>query len=107
MKWRLLRPVTAWRRHRAQKLGPINAYVWAAQHYSGPMRRFYFANKGRDILTAVDLPPSAVVLDIGAFEGTWSTRLLAREALRDRTDVRIFAFEPEPSAIERCRENLA
>jgi FkbM family methyltransferase len=108
LKRRLMRPVTAWRRHRAHRLGPINAHVWAAQNYSAAMRRFYFAVKQNpQLLVDVDLPSSAMVLDLGAYEGSWSMRLLNRPQLRDRDDVRIHAFEPEPSAVERCREATA
>jgi FkbM family methyltransferase len=108
MKRRLLRPVTAWRRHRAHRLGPINRDVWAAQDYSPAMRRFYFAGKRNpQILVDADLPNGAVVLDAGAYEGSWSMRLLNRPDLRDRDDVRIHAFDPEPSAIERCRQAIA
>jgi FkbM family methyltransferase len=108
MKRRMMRPVTAWRRRRAHKLGPINRHVWAAQDYSPAMRRFYFAaKKNPRLLVDVDLPSAAVVLDVGAYEGAWSMRLLDRTALRQPHDVRIHAFEPEPSAIERCRRTIA
>jgi FkbM family methyltransferase len=108
MKRRLMRPLTAWRRHRALRLGSINQQVWAAQDYSPAMRRFYFAAKRNPaLLVDVDLRPSAVVLDVGAYEGSWSKRLLNREQLHDRMDVRIHAFEPEPTAIERCRQTIA
>jgi FkbM family methyltransferase len=108
MKRRMMRPVTAWRRRRAHKLGPIDRRVWAAQDYSPAMRRFYFAaKKNPELLVDVDLPSPAVVLDVGAYEGSWSMRLLDRTALRQRLDVRIHAFEPEPSAVERCRRTIA
>jgi FkbM family methyltransferase len=108
MKRRLMLPVTAWRRHRAHRLGPINRHVWAAQDYSPAMRSFYFAGKQNpQILVDVDLPTGAMVLDVGAYEGSWSMRLLNRPSLQDRNDVRIHAFEPEPSAIERCRDTVA
>jgi len=108
MKRRLMRPVTAWRRHRANRLGPINRQVWAASDYSPAMRRFYFAAKqNRSILVDADLRPSAVVIDVGAYEGSWSLRLLDQERLRDSNDIRIHAYEPEPSAIERCRGAIA
>lgn len=108
MKRSLLRPLTAWRRHRAHKLGPISQHVWSAQDYSPAMRRFYFAGKQNpELLVDVDLGSPAVVLDVGAFEGSWSMRLLARAQMRDRQDVQIHAFEPEPGAIERCRQVIA
>ena len=108
MKRRLMRPVTAWRRHRAEQLGPINRHVWAALDYSPAMRRFYLAAKRNPaLLVDADLGPSAVVIDVGAFEGSWSMRLLGQERLRDRGDLRIHAYEPEPGAIERCRQTIS
>jgi FkbM family methyltransferase len=107
-KRRLMRPLTAWRRRRAHRLGPINDHVWAAQDYSPAMRRFYIAGKQNpEVLVDVDLGSPAVVLDVGAYEGSWSTRLLARTQMRDRQDVRIHAFEPQAGAIERCRQAIA
>lgn len=106
VKRRLLRPLTAWRRHRARRLGPINRAVFEAQDYRPAMVRFFHAAR-RDpaLLVDVDLPAGAVVVDLGAYEGDWSARLLARAG--PRPDLRIHAFEPEPGAVARCRRALA
>jgi FkbM family methyltransferase len=101
---RLRRPLTAWRRHRAGRLGPINHAVWSAMDYRPAMRSFFHAARANpDLLVDVDLPPGAVVLDVGAFEGEWSARLLARAAAHGAEDLHIHAFEPEPAAVERAR----
>jgi FkbM family methyltransferase len=72
------------------------------------MRRFYLAAKQNPaLLVDADLGPSAVVIDVGAFEGSWSMRLLGQERLRNRGDLRIHAYEPEPGAIERCRQTIS
>jgi FkbM family methyltransferase len=72
------------------------------------MRRFYFATRRNPrLLVDVDLGDSAMVFDVGAYEGSWSMRLLDRPELRERNDVRIHAFEPEPTAIDRCLNRIA
>lgn len=104
----LLRPLTAWRRHRARRLGPINHDVWEAMGYSPAMRHFWHAAQAQpDVLVAVDLPDGAVALDVGAYEGEWSSRVLARADARATRDLVIHAFEPEPGAVERFRSGVA
>jgi FkbM family methyltransferase len=107
-KRRLLRPLTAWRRRRARRLGPINRAVFEAQDYRPAMVGFFHAARREpDLLVDLDLRPGAVVLDLGAYEGDWSARLLARADARGQPDVQVHAFEPEPGAVERCRRVLA
>jgi len=107
MKRRLLRPLRAWRRHRAERLGPINRAVFEAQDYRPAMVRFFHAARRRpDLLVDANLRNGAVVLDVGAYEGSWSTRLLAHADATGCPDLRIHAFEPEPGALERCHRNL-
>jgi FkbM family methyltransferase len=97
----LLRPLTAWRRHRAQRLGSINVPVWEAMDYRPSMRTFFHAMRADpDLLITADLPSGAVALDLGAFEGEWSRRLLARADTEGVEDLRIHAFEPEPGAVD-------
>ena len=77
-RW-LLRPLTAWRRRRAGRLGPINTAVFEACDYRPSMVKFFVAaREDPDILVDVDLPTGGVVLDVGAYEGSWSKRILAR-----------------------------
>lgn len=109
-KRRLLGPLTALRRRRADRLGPIDHGVWAAMGYSPGMRRFFHAARAdAAILVDADLSEGAVVLDVGAFEGRWATRLLARldEAGAGPHEVRVHAFEPEPGAVEHIRRSPA
>lgn len=106
-KRRLLRPVTAWRRRRAGRLGPINRAVWEAQDYRPAMRRFFHAARAEpDILVDADLRDGAVVLDVGAYEGEWSARVLGRADAQGLRDLRIHAFEPEPGAVQRFRHAI-
>jgi FkbM family methyltransferase len=103
-KRQLLRPLTAWRRRRAARLGPINPAVFEAFDYRPAMFRFYKASHAnREILFDVDLPEGAVVLDVGAYEGNWSKRVLERAAAKGPSDLRIHAFEPAPGAIDVYR----
>ncbi|MEO6317971.1 MAG: FkbM family methyltransferase [Acidimicrobiales bacterium] len=106
-KRRLLRPVTAWRRRQAHDESPFNRAVFEAHDYRPAMRRFFDAARNEaDILIDVDLPEGAVVLDVGAYEGEWSQRVLGRADVGGPQDLRIHAFEPEPRAIRRLREAM-
>ncbi len=106
-KRRLLRPLTAWRRHRAKRLGSINRAVFEAQDYRPAMVGFFHAARREPaLLVDADLPADAVVVDLGAYEGEWSARVLARADERGQPRVRIHAFEPESGAIQRCRRTL-
>lgn len=106
-KRRLLRPLTAWRRRRSRHLGPINRPVWEAMGYSRPMLRFFHAARAEpSLLVAANLPDDAVVLDVGAYEGEWSTQVLARADAQGALRLRIHAFEPEPGAVERFRSGV-
>jgi FkbM family methyltransferase len=103
-RW-LLRPLTAVRRRRARRLGEINHAVFEAADYRPAIRRFVLAARTQPgILTDVDLSPGAVVLDVGAYDGGWSRRLLRGAETRGQGDLRIYAFEPEPTAIQRFRD---
>jgi FkbM family methyltransferase len=72
-----------------------------AHDYRPSMLRFVEEVRRRpDILVDAELAPGAVVLDVGAFEGTWSKALLAHADTRGVNDLLIHAFEPVPAAIE-------
>lgn len=107
-KRRLLRPVTAWRRRRRSgKCDPFTRAIYEAQDYRPAVRRFFLTSAQQpDILIDVDLPEGAVVLDVGAFVGEWSQRIVERADARGPTELQIHAFEPEPSAIKRFRQSI-
>ena len=106
-KRRLLRPVTAWRRRHVEKQGPFNRAVFEANDYRPTIQRFAAVARQRpDILVDADLREGAVVLDVGAYEGMWARRVLERADVRGPRDLRVHAFEPDPSSIERLRDAM-
>ena len=79
--------------------------MYEAHDYRPAIRRFVAASRrDPDLLVDVDLPDGATVLDIGAFVGEWSERILRRTEQAGGHAVRIHAFEPEPNA---CRKLAA
>jgi FkbM family methyltransferase len=99
--------VTAWRRRRFRHENSFTRAVYEAHDYRPAMRRFFATSRQHpDILIDVDLPEGAVVLDVGAFEGEWTTRILDRSAREGPARLRIEAFEPAPSAHRRLNEVL-
>jgi FkbM family methyltransferase len=106
-KRRLLRPLTAWRRRRVARLGPYNEAVFRALDFRPTLLRFRAAAQRQpDLLVDVDLPAGAVVLDVGAYEGQWSTRVLAHAEAAGSSDLRIHAFEPDPGSVALFRSAL-
>jgi len=107
-KRRLLRPLTAIRRRqRAGRLSPYALAVYEAHDYRPSMRRFFLATRENpDILVDVDLGQGSQVLDVGAYVGEWSERILDRADARGVPDIRIHAFEPEPSSVRTLRGSL-
>ncbi len=78
-----------------------------AHDYRPAMRRF-LADSGTqpDLLIDVNLPEGALVLDVGAFEGEWTARILGRADAHGPRDLRIHAFEPTPSGRKRLRASI-
>jgi FkbM family methyltransferase len=75
--------------------------VWEAQDYRPAMRRFFHAMRADpDLLVDLDLEPGSMALDVGAYEGSWTSRVLERVG---DVDLRIHAFEPEPGAAARLQ----
>ena len=106
-KRRLLRPLTALRKRRVARRGPYNEAVFEALDYRPALLDFRAAAQRRpDLLVDVELPAGAVVLDVGAYEGHWSTRVLAHAERHGQTDLHIHAFEPDPSSVELFRRAL-
>jgi FkbM family methyltransferase len=107
LKRTLLRPLTAWRRRRSKATSPVTRAIYEAHDYRPAIRRFAVATaREPDILVDVDLPEGAVVLDVGAYVGEWSARILERAHGQGTTDLQIHAFEPVPSSIKRFRAAL-
>jgi FkbM family methyltransferase len=104
-KRRVLRPLTALRRRR---LGPLNPYSTAlleAHDYRPSMVRFIEATRANpDILVDVDLDDGSTVLDVGAYVGEWSERILRQADERGVQQLHIHAFEPEPGSVKELHE---
>lgn len=106
-KQRLLRPLTALRRRRAGDLNPYTRALYEAHGYRPSMRHFVEATRrDPDLLVDVDLPHDAVVLDVGAYVGEWSERILRRADERGVRGLQIHAFEPEPVVFERLQQGV-
>lgn len=81
--------------------------MFEAHDYRPSLREFVLATREQpDILIDVDLPDGAVVLDVGAYIGEWSERILQRADAGERRDVVIHAFEPESHAFARLRRGV-
>lgn len=85
----------------------FNRAVFEAHDYRPAMRRFREASRANpDLLIDVDLRPGAVVLDVGAYEGSWSSRVLQRaDAGGSGLPLQVHAFEPEPNALALLRSS--
>lgn len=106
-KRRVLRPLTALRRRRAGELKPYVHAIYEAHDYRPAMRRFVVATRADpDILIDVALPDGAVVIDVGAYLGEWSERILRRADEVGTKGLRIHAFEPQPHAYERLLDGV-
>jgi FkbM family methyltransferase len=106
-KRRLLRPVTSWRRHRTERGGPFNRAVFEAHDYRPALRRFAErARRDPDILVDAALRPGGVVVDVGAYAGDWTRRVLELAALQGVEDLEIHAFEPVTAAVDMFRASL-
>jgi FkbM family methyltransferase len=94
-RW-VMSPVIARRRSKAtDDLNPAVRSMMAAVDYRSSARRFL--NKmvaNPDLLVDVDLRAGAVVIDVGAYRGRWTEKLLGH--VGPSSDVSIHAFEPMP-----------
>jgi FkbM family methyltransferase len=89
------------RRRRVDGRDPTSRALFEPFLYSRAMYRFVADTvRNRDLLTDVAVPPEGVVVDVGAYDGHWSQRML------ERYDCRVQAFEPDPSAFAALRRNL-
>lgn len=107
IKRKVMRPVTAWRRWRLGPTNDFNRAVFESHDYRPAMQRFFATARDRpDILHDVDLPAGGVALDVGAYRGQWTERVLARAEARGQRDVTVHLFEPEPSSVAHLRAHL-
>jgi FkbM family methyltransferase len=111
-KRRLVRPLIPWRRRRVARAGPFNEAVFEAHDYSRAMLRFAdVARADPYLLVDADLPAGGVALDVGAYTGLWTGRLLERVDASGVTDLRepdvcVHSFEPVRDAIAQLRAQL-
>ena len=81
--------------------------LYEAYDYRPSMRHFVVATRDNpEILFDVDLPEGAAVLDVGAYIGEWSEKVLQRAAERGPSDLLVHAFEPEPHAFTRLEAGV-
>jgi FkbM family methyltransferase len=107
IKRRMLRPVTAWRRHRAGALGPYKRAVLEAHDYRPAVNQFFgAARQNPRLLYDIDLHDGAVMVDVGGYEGEWSGQILARAETQGARAVDLHVFEPEPNSLERLQRAL-
>lgn len=108
LKRRLLRPLTALRRRRwSSRCDPFTRAIYESQDYRPAVRRFFRAS-ARDprLLIGADLPTDAVVLDVGAFSGDWTERILERARSEGLSDLVVHAFEPVPNFADRLERRF-
>jgi FkbM family methyltransferase len=93
-RW-VMSPVIARRRSKAEDFNPALRSMMAAVDYRPSARRFLNKIVGNpDLLVDVDLRPGAVVIDVGAYRGRWTEKLLGH--VGPSSDVVVHAFEPMP-----------
>ena len=90
-----------------RRLLPVPEFVdprmLAANRYRRSFVRYAKAVHADPVMMVdFDLPAGSVVLDVGAYVGRWSTRVLRAQDARGQPDVRILGFEPDPSGIAAC-----
>jgi FkbM family methyltransferase len=101
LKRTLLAPRTAWRRRRAGDLDEFTRSALELHYYRTPMLDFIAAMaRDPDLLHAAQLGEGALVLDVGAYDGEWAERMLARHPCR------VEAFEPDPTSFPRLLRRL-
>jgi FkbM family methyltransferase len=101
LKKALLRPYSARVRRRLGELDPMSRAMLDLHYYRRPMLEFMRTTfENPDILTDADLDASGVVLDVGAYLGEWTTRVI------DRYGATVHAFEPSPAEFHEMQGRL-
>ena len=101
LKYFLLQPRTAWRRSRSRIDDPFLRTALEVHHFGSSLVGFIEATRAKpDLLTGFPLRPASVVVDVGAYDGTWA------EAVLVGADARLVAFEPDPTALPKLHRRL-
>jgi FkbM family methyltransferase len=101
LKKALLRPYSARVRRGLGDLDPISRAMLDLHYYRRPMLEFMAATyENPDILTDADLDADCVVLDVGAYLGEWTARVI------DRYGATVHAFEPSPTELGEMHARL-
>ncbi len=90
-----------WMRYKCRHLAPETRRMLEQFRWRKSVLAFA-AETGRhpDILVDFDVDEKSVVMDVGAYLGEWSERVLARAAAR------VLAFEPNPIVVDRLHQRL-
>ncbi len=99
LKKALLWPRTLFMRFKYRNAGRSLKTMLELHYYSPSMIDFVgatFVNK--HILHEADINADSVVIDVGAFTGSWAQHIV------DRYDPVIYAFEPNPNSFKRLQE---
>jgi FkbM family methyltransferase len=102
LKKAVLWPRTLYMRWKYRKTsGPIKSMM-ELHYYRPSLFKFIGATyANRHILHEVDINSDSVVVDVGAFTGSWAQHIV------DRYDPLIYAFEPNPDSFEALEEKAA
>jgi FkbM family methyltransferase len=102
IKRTLLKPRTAYRRHKEQSVDRLGRSMLELHAYGQPIYDFIEATAAKpDILVDVEVDDRSVVLDVGAYSGEWSGQV------SERYGSKVFAFEPDPTSFPKLVERLA
>jgi FkbM family methyltransferase len=101
LKKAVLAPRTAYRRRQERDMdGPVRQ-MFELSYYNTPTYDFLKATMANpDILVDVDADESCVVLDVGAYVGQWTKKVV------DRYGATVHAFEPAASALQKLHDSL-
>ena len=102
LKKALLWPRTLFMRWKYRKSSTSMKTMLELHYYSPALIDFVgatFVNK--HILHEADIDADSVVVDVGAFTGSWAQHIV------DRYDPVIYAFEPNPNSFKRLQEKAA
>jgi FkbM family methyltransferase len=96
-----LAPRTRYRRYRSRDLDPGVRQLLETQSYGRSMYDFIAAVAANpDLLTDVPITDAGVAVDLGAYVGDWSQRML------ERYRCTVYAFEPSPGAAAKAAERV-